>query len=80
LFNRPEPRVTFGLMVRGLPADVAKKSSWVLPSIWGWRLRSRWSTCWAGARWDAEVLRGLADAGGALVLDDTQVIKETMAW
>src|SRR5439155_4989067 len=29
LFNRPEPRVTFGLMVRGLVADVAKKNSWV---------------------------------------------------
>src|SRR5437763_14443293 len=48
LFNRPEPRVTLGLMVRGLLADVAKKNSWAWPSIWGWRPRSRWSICWVG--------------------------------
>lgn len=30
LFNRPEPRVTFGLTVRALLSDVAKKNSWGL--------------------------------------------------
>ena len=30
LFNRPEPKVTFGLVVRALLADVPQKNSWGL--------------------------------------------------
>ncbi len=85
LFNRPEPRVTFGLMVRGLLADVAKKNSWGLAEHLGLATPQPLEHLLGGARWDADVLRdavrgyvlrGLADAGGALVLDDTQVIKK----
>ena len=85
LFNRPEPRVTFGLMVRGLLADVAKKNSWGLAEYLGLPIPQPLEHLLGGARWDADVLRdavrgyvlrGLADPGGALVLDDTQVIKK----
>ena len=85
LFNRPEPRVTLGLMVRGLLADVAKKNSWGLAEHLGLATPQPLEHLLGGARWDADVLRdqvrgyvlrGLADPGGALVLDDTQVIKK----
>jgi SRSO17 transposase len=85
LFNRPEPRVTFGLMVRGLLADVAKKNSWGLAEYLGLATPQPLEHLLGGARWDADVLRdavrgyvlrGLGDPGGALVLDDTQVIKK----
>src|SRR6266508_4447035 len=85
LFNRPEPRVTFGLMVRGLLADVAKKNSWGLAEHLGLATPQPLEHLLGGARWDADVLRdavrgyvlrGLGDSGGALVLDDTQVIKK----
>jgi hypothetical protein len=35
LFKRPEPRVTFTLMVRAMLADVAKKNSWGLAEYAG---------------------------------------------
>jgi SRSO17 transposase len=85
LFNRPEPKATFGLMVRGLLADVPKKNSWGLAEYLGLATPQPLEHLLGGARWDADVLRdqvrgyvleGLADPGGALVLDDTQVIKK----
>jgi SRSO17 transposase len=87
LFNRPEPRVTFGLMVRGLLADVAKKNSWGLAEHLGLATPQPLEHLLGGARWDADVLRdevrgyvlrGLGDRGGALVLDDIRVIKKDM--
>jgi hypothetical protein len=33
MFNRPEPKATFGLMVRALLADVPKKNSWGLDTL-----------------------------------------------
>src|SRR2546429_8633896 len=85
LFNRREPRVTFGLMVRGLLADVLKKNSWGLAEYLGLARPQPLEHLLGGARWDADVLRdavrryvleGLADPGGALVLDDNKVIKK----
>jgi SRSO17 transposase len=77
--------VTFGLMVRGLLADVAKKNSWGLAEHLGLPTPQPLEHLLGGARWDADVLRdavrgyvlrGLADPDGALVLDDTPVIKK----
>lgn len=85
LFNRPEPRVTFGLMVRALLADVPKKNSWGLAEYAGLATPQPFEHLLGGARWDADALRdvvrsyvldGLGDPDGALVLDDTQVIKK----
>lgn len=85
LFNRPEPKVTFGLMVRALLADVAKKNSWGLAEHAGLATPQPFEHLLNGARWNADALRdfvrgyvlnGLADADAALVLDDTQVIKK----
>jgi SRSO17 transposase len=85
LFNRPEPRVTLGLMVRALLADVPKKNSWGLAEHVGLATPQPFEHLLNGARWDADMLRdavrsyvagGLADPGAALVLDDTQVIKK----
>jgi SRSO17 transposase len=85
LFNRPEPRVTLGLMVRALLADVPKKNSWGLAEHVGLPTPQPFEHLLNGARWDADLLRdavrsyvvgGLADPGAALVLDDTQVIKK----
>src|SRR5256885_4867524 len=72
LFNRPEPRVTFGLMVRGLLADVPKKNSWGLAEHLGLATPQPLEHLLGGARWDVDVLRdavrgyvlrGLADPG-----------------
>src|SRR5215475_9126833 len=59
LFNRPEPQVTFGLLVRGLLADVAKKNSWGLAEHLGLARQQPLEHLLGGARWDADVLRGL---------------------
>jgi SRSO17 transposase len=85
LFNRPEPKVTFGLMVRALLADVPKKNSWGLAEHAGLATPQPFEHLLGGAKWNADVLRdvirgyvlqGLADPGAALILDDTQVIKQ----
>ncbi|MEV6846729.1 IS701 family transposase [Actinoplanes sp. NPDC051411] len=85
LFKRPEPRVTFTLMVRALLADVAKKNSWGLAEYAGLPTPQAFEHLLNGAKWSADELRdqlrgyvlgGLADPGGALVLDDTQAIKK----
>jgi hypothetical protein len=46
LFNRPEPKKTFGLMLRALLADVPKKNSWGLAEHTGCPPHARSSTCW----------------------------------
>jgi SRSO17 transposase len=85
LFKRPEPRATFTLMVRALLADVAKKNSWGLAEYAGLSTPQAFEHLLNGAKWSADELRdqlrgyvlaGLADPGGALVLDDTQAIKK----
>jgi SRSO17 transposase len=85
LFKRPEPRVTFTLMVRAMLADVAKKNSWGLAEYAGLPTPQAFEHLLNGAKWSADELRdqirgyvlaGLADPGGALVLDDTQAIKK----
>jgi SRSO17 transposase len=85
LFKRPEPRVTFTLMVRAMLADVAKKNSWGLAEYAGLPTPQAFEHLLNGAKWSAEELRdqirgyvlaGLSDPGGALVLDDTQAIKK----
>jgi hypothetical protein len=64
---------------------VAKKNSWGLAEYLGLPTPQPLEHLLGGARWDADVLRdavrgyvlrGLGDPGGALVLDDTQVIKK----
>jgi len=85
LFKRPEPRATFTLMVRAMLADVAKKNSWGLAEYAGLPTPQAFEHLLNGAKWSADELRdqirgyvlaGLADPGGALVLDDTQAIKK----
>jgi len=85
LFNRPEPKVTFGRMVRALLADVPKKNSWGLAEYAGLATPQPFEHLLGGAKWDADALRdfvrgyvlsGLSDSDGALVLDDTQVVKK----
>lgn len=85
LFNRPEPRVTLGLMVRALLADVPKKNSWGLAEHAGLATPQPFEHLLGGAVWDADALRdfvrgyvlgGLSHSDGVLVLDDTQVIKK----
>ena len=85
LFKRPEPRATFTLMVRAMLADVAKKNSWGLAEYAGLATPQAFEHLLNGAKWSADELRdqirgyvlaGLADPGGALVLDDTQAIKK----
>jgi SRSO17 transposase len=82
LFNRPEPRVTFGLFTRALLSDVPKKNSWGLAEYVGLPNPGPFEHLLNGARWDADELRdvvrayvldGLGDDGGALVLDDTHL-------
>src|SRR5205809_91581 len=85
LFNRPEPKVTFGRMVRALLADVPKKNSWGLAEHAGLATPQPFEHLLGGAKWNADALRdfvrgyvlsGLSDPGAALMLDDTQVIKK----
>jgi SRSO17 transposase len=88
LFARPGPRKTFADMVGGLLADVPRKNSWQLAERAGHRSAYGLEWLLGGARWDADVLRdqvrsyvvqGLGGNAGelaALVIDDTQVIKQ----
>jgi SRSO17 transposase len=85
LFNRPEPKVTLGRMVRALLADVPKKNSWGLAEHAGLATPQPFEHLLGAAKWDADALRdfvrgyvvhGLCDPDAALVLDDTQVIKK----
>lgn len=85
LFARPEPKETFGLFVRAMLADVAKKNCWTLAEYAGLVNLKRFQHLLNKASWDADVLRdwlrgyslaGLADVDGVLVLDDTQAIKK----
>jgi SRSO17 transposase len=82
LFNRPEPKVTFVLVVRALLADVPQKNSWGLAEHAGLATPQPFEHLLGGAKWDAEALRdfskhvldALSHPDGALVLDDTQAI------
>jgi SRSO17 transposase len=85
LFTRPEPRETFGLLVRAMLADVGKKNCWGLSEHAGLPNPKRFQHLLNAASWDADALRDwlrgyalgeLADPEAALVLDDTQVIKK----
>jgi SRSO17 transposase len=85
LFARPEPRETFGLLVRAMLADVTKKNCWAMSEYTGLPNPKRFQHLLNKASWDVDVLRdwlrgyalaGLADPDGALVLDDTQAIKK----
>jgi SRSO17 transposase len=85
LFNRPEPKVTFGLMVRALLADVPKKNSWGLAEHAGLATPRPFEHLLDGAVWDADVLRdrvrehvvaGLGSGDAVVVAGDTQAIKK----
>jgi SRSO17 transposase len=85
LFHRPEPKVTFGLMVRALLSDAPKKNSWGLAEHAGLATPQPFEHLLYGAAWDVDALRdavrsyvldGLADPEAVLVLDDTQAIKK----
>jgi SRSO17 transposase len=84
LFNRPEPRRTFGLFIKGLLSDASKKNAWGLADHLGYRSPDALQHLMSRASWDADVLRdqvrsrvveGLGDPGAVLVIDDTQVQK-----
>lgn len=85
LFARPEPKQTFGLLVRALLADVGKKNCWGMSEYAGLPSPKRFQHLLGAASWKADALRdwvrgyvlaGLGDAHGALLLDDTQAIKK----
>lgn len=85
LFNRPEPRVTFADLIRGLLADVRRKNAWQLADHLGHVNPGRIEWLLNGAAWNADVLRDrvreyviehLGSPDGVLVADDTQVIKQ----
>jgi len=85
LFARPEPKETFGLFVRAMLADVAKKNCWAMAEYAGLANPKKFQHLLNKASWDVDVLRdwlrgyalaGLADPDGVLVLDDTQAIKK----
>ena len=84
LFNRPEPKRTFGLFIKGLLSDAPKKNAWGLAEQLGYRSPDALQHLMSRASWDADVLRdqvrsrvveGLGDVGGVMVVDDTQVQK-----
>jgi SRSO17 transposase len=85
LFNRPEPRVTFGDFVRGLLADVGRKNAWQLADHLGHANPGRIEWLLNGAAWDADALRDrvreyvvehLSSPDAILIADDTQAIKQ----
>jgi SRSO17 transposase len=85
MFNRPEPKVTFGLMLRALLADVPKKNSWGLAEHAGLPTPRPFEHLLDGAVWDADLLRdevrdyavaGLGSTDAIVVADDTQAIKK----
>lgn len=85
LFARPEPKETFGLLVRAMLSDAAKKNCWGMSEYMGLDTPKRFQHLLNAASWDADALRtwlrgyvlgGLADPDAALILDDTQVIKK----
>ncbi|MEO3830382.1 IS701 family transposase [Actinomadura sp. B10D3] len=85
LFRRPEPRATFGDLVRALLADVPRKNSWQLADHVGHRNAYRFEWLLGDAKWDADVLRDQVRAyvvehlgadDGVLIADDTQAIKK----
>jgi SRSO17 transposase len=84
MFNRPEPKKTFGLMLRALLAGVPKKNSWGLAEHAGLPTPRPFEHLLDGAVWDADLLRdqvrdyvvaGLGSADAILAADDTQAIK-----
>jgi SRSO17 transposase len=85
LFARPEPKRTFGLVVRAMLADLPKKNAWGIAEWAGLANPKSIQYLLAEGSWDADLLRdvirgyaaaGLAAEEAALVLDDTQVIKK----
>jgi SRSO17 transposase len=85
LFTRPEPRATFGDLVRGLMADVPRKNSWQLADHVGHKNAYRFEWLLSGAKWDADALRDevrayvidhLGSPDGVLIADDTQAQKK----
>lgn len=85
MFNRPEPKKTFGLLLRALLADVPKKNSWGLAEHAGLPTPRPFEHLLDGAVWDADVLRdqvrdyvvtGLGATDAVLIADDTQAIKK----
>jgi SRSO17 transposase len=85
MFHRPEPKTTFGLMLRALLADVPKKNSWGLAEHAGLPTPRPFEHLLDGAVWDANLLRdevrdyvvaGLGSTDAVLIADDTQAIKK----
>ncbi|QYC39093.1 hypothetical protein Nocox_07340 [Nonomuraea coxensis DSM 45129] len=85
LFKRPEPKATFGDLVRGLLADVPRKNSWQLADHLGHATANPITWLLSRAAWDADALRDevrayvlqhLGRPDGVLIADDTQAIKK----
>ncbi|MFF3444587.1 IS701 family transposase [Streptosporangium sp. NPDC002721] len=85
LFKRPEPKATFGDLVRGLLADVPRKNSWQLADHVGHPTANLIEWLPARAKWDADalcddvrayVVEHLGSTDGVLIADDTQAIKK----
>ncbi|MGP3921540.1 IS701 family transposase [Nonomuraea sp. 10N515B] len=85
MFTRPEPRSTFGDLVRALLADVPRKNSWQLADHIGHIKAHRFEWLLNGAKWDADALRDevrayvlhhLGRPDGVLIADDTSAIKK----
>ncbi|MGJ6965147.1 IS701 family transposase [Streptosporangium sp. G11] len=85
LFKRPEPKATFGDLVRGLLADVPRKNSWQLADHVGHPTANPIEWLLSRAKWDADALRDdvrayvlehLGSTDGVLIADDTRAIKK----
>ncbi|MEU7990600.1 IS701 family transposase [Streptosporangium canum] len=85
LFKLPEPKATFGDLVRELLADVPRKNSWRLADHLGHPTANPIEWLLSRAAWDAGVLRDevrayvmehLGSLDGVLIADDTQAIKK----
>ncbi|GAA2909481.1 IS701 family transposase [Streptosporangium fragile] len=84
LFSRPEPRASFGDLVRALLSDVPRKNSWQLSDHIGHATANRFEHLLARAKWDLDRLRDevrryvvdhLAHPDAVLIADDTAAIK-----
>jgi hypothetical protein len=57
MFNRPEPKDAFGLMLRTLLADIPRKNSWGLAEHAGLPTPRPFEHLLDGTVWDADLLR-----------------------
>src|SRR5215216_1928756 len=85
VFSRAETRATAGAFLDGLLSGVARKTGWLLAEQAGLDRPDRMPSLLGRSRWDADALRdrvradvieGLGDRDGVLVVDETGFLKK----